>query len=90
MYIMLEAFSSQLLAENNWNSDSTQLTIESNGKGGLICYVDDREDDHPLASTNFNSDLGIAAKWVHLNNAAGETGPIVLIFSVPSLPDGKF
>ncbi len=27
---------------------------------------------------------------MHLNNAAGEVGPIVLIFAVPNMPEGEF
>ena len=92
MYIMLEAFSSMLDPHNKWNSDATQLTCDSDSKGGLVCYVDthdDNIDNQPLASTNFSGDLSIAAKWMHLNNAAGEVAPIILIFAVPSMPEGK-
>ncbi len=93
MYIMLEAFSSRLDATNKWNSDATQLTCDSSNKGGMVCYVDTKEDSHedqPLASRNFNGELSIAVKWMHFNNAAGEVAPIVLIFAVPSMPADTF
>jgi hypothetical protein len=42
-----------------------------------------------LASTNFNGDLSIAVKWMHLNNAGGEVAPIVLIFAIPTMGENE-
>ena len=66
--------------------------IDSDQKGNFVCYVDHNDDSlakKPLASTNYDGSLSIAAKWMHLNNAAGEVGPIVLIFAVPNMPEGE-
>jgi len=90
---MLKSFASNLDPHNKWNSDATQRTCDSDGKGGYTCYIDNHDDakqSQPLASTNFNGELSIAAKWMHLNNAAGEVAPIILIFAVPSMPEDEF
>jgi hypothetical protein len=89
MYIMLAAFSSNLDYYHKWNSDATQLTCQSSNNDRIVCYIDNNDNENvstqSLASTNYNGDLSIAVKWMHLNNAAGEVAPIVLIFAIPTM-----
>ena len=93
MYIMLASFSSDLDCYHKWNSDATQLTCKSNNNDRIVCYIDHNDDDdmnaQSLASTNFNGDLSIAVKWMHLNNAGGEVAPIVLIFAIPTMGENE-
>jgi hypothetical protein len=90
MYLMLEAFASRLDAHNKFNSDATQITCDSDSKGGYTCYIDNVDDTKPPSSTNYSGELSMAVKWMHLNNGAGEVAPTVLVFAIPTMPEGSF
>jgi hypothetical protein len=87
---VLMAYSANLKAENKWNADATTIIISEAGSGALVCTIADKNDDSPIASSTIPDTLNLLVKWFALNNAGGETGPLVLIFAVPSMRENTF
>jgi transposase len=84
------AFADKLSATNKWNADSTGLLVHSDGHGELVCTVLERGKPDPVTSSTTPDDIGIFIKWMHLCNAAGDGGPLVLIYAVSDMPEGEF
>lgn len=86
---LLLAYSGNLSAENKWNADATTIIVSESLSGSLVCALSD-DDSTPVSSSTIPDNLNILVKWFGLNNAAGESGPLVLIFAVPSMTEGTF
>ena len=87
---LLLAYSGNLPAENKWNADATTIIVSENLTGSLVCAIMDDNQTTPVASSSIPDNLNILVKWFGLNNAAGESGPLVLIYAVPSMAEGTF
>lgn len=86
---LLLAYSGNLSAENKWNADATTIIVSESLSGSLVCALSD-DDSTPVSSSTIPDNLNILVKWFGLNNAAGESGPLVLIFAVPSMTEATF
>ena len=87
---VLMAYSAGLLAEHKWNADATTIIVSQRGTGSLVCTICDTDDDTPVASSSIPDTLNLLVKWFGLNNAGGESGPLVLIFAVPSMTENTY
>ena len=87
---MLLAYSSHLPAECKWNADATTILVDETASGGPCVIVRDKNDHTPVTCAERSNSLGILIKWMHLCNAAGETGPLVLIVSVDKMAEKTF
>lgn len=87
---LLLAYSGHLLAEQKWNADATTIIVSESLSGSLVCAILDGSETTPVASSTIPDNLNILVKWFGLNNAGGESGPLVLIFAVPSMEEGTF
>ena len=87
---VLMAYSAGLLAEQKWNADATTIIVSQRGTGSLVCTICDTDDDTPVASSSIPDSLNLLVKWFGLNNAGGESGPLVLIFAVPSMTENTY
>ena len=87
---VLMAYSANLMAENKWNADATTIIVSDKGSGSLVCTIADKVDDSPIASSTIPDTLNLLVKWFELNNAGGESGPLVFIFSIPSMTEDTF
>ena len=85
---LLLACYGNLSAENKLNADTTTIIVSESLSGSLVCALSD-DDSTPVSSSMIPDNLNII-KWLRLNNAAGESGPLVLIFAVPSMTEGTF
>lgn len=84
------AYSANLMAENKWNADATTIIVSMKGTGSLVCTIGDPQDENPVASSSIPDTLNLLVKWFELNNAGGESGPLVLIFAIPSMTENTF
>ena len=84
------AYSANLFAENKWNSDATTIVVSAKGTGSLVCTIADADDKSPIASSTIPDTLNLLVKWLGLNNAGGESGPLVLIFALPTMAENTF
>ena len=87
---VLMAYSANLMAENKWNADATTIIVSMKGTGSLVCTIGDPQDESPVASSSIPDTLNLLVKWFELNNAGGESGPLVLIFAIPSMTENTF
>ena len=87
---VLMAYSANLMAENKWNADATTIIVSTMGTGSLVCTIGDPKDDSPIASSAIPETLNLLVKWFALNNAGGESGPLVLIFAMPTMAENTF
>lgn len=87
---VLMAYSANLSAENKWNADATTIIVSTKGTGSLVCTIGDVDDKSPIASSTIPDKLNLLVKWFGLNNAGGESGPLVLVFASPTMPDDTF
>lgn len=87
---VLMAYSANLMAENKWNADATTIIVSQSLTGSLVCTISDANDDSPIASSTIPDTLNLLVKWFALNNAGGESGPLVLIFAVPTMRENTF
>ena len=87
---VLMAYSANLMAENKWNADATTIIVSQAGTGSLVCTIKNVNDDSPIASSTIPDTLNLLVKWFALNNAGGESGPLVLIFAVPTMQENTF
>lgn len=87
---LLLAYCSHLLAEQKWNADATTIIVSESLTGSLVCAILDGAEKTPVASSEIPDNLNILVKWFGLNNAGGESGPLVLVFAVPSMEEGTF
>ena len=71
------AYSANLSAENKWNADATTIIVSAKGTGSLVCTIGDSDDHSPIASSTIPDTLNLLVKWFGLNNADGESGPLV-------------
>jgi hypothetical protein len=81
---LLLAYCGHLLAEQKWNADATTIIVSESLTGSLVCAILD------VASSTIPDNLNILVKWFGLNNAGGESGPLVLVFAVPFMEEGTF
>ena len=86
----LLAYSGHLLAEHKWNADATTIVISESPTGSLVCAIKDYENKTPIPSSTIPNSLNVFVKWFGLNNAAGESGPLVLIYAVPTMAENTF
>ena len=78
-------------ATNKWNVDGTTCLIEPDGARGLQYRIINPPDDlTPLESTRHQQGLNRLVKYLHLNNANGDFGPLCLIICVPGMPENAF
>ena len=89
---VLKAYSANLTAENKWNADVTTIIVSQTGTGtgSLVCTISSVNDDSPIASSTIPDTLNLLVKWFALNNAGGESGPLVLIFAVLTMHENTF
>lgn len=87
---LLLAYSGHLRAEYKWNADATTIVVSESLTGSLVCAIKREDDASPVASSSIPDNLNILVKWFGLNNAGGESGPLVLVFAVPSMTEGTF
>lgn len=89
--VMLETFAGKLPADLKFNADGTQYECKEEGSGDFALVVaggaDDREE---VVSVDYPTQLSCFLKHVQLANAAGKTGPLVIVAAVPSMPKGEF
>lgn len=84
------AYSAHLPAMLKWNADATTVVVNESGTGETVCYIPDAEERQKIDSGAQPSTTGILLKWMHLCNAAGHSGDLVVIAAVPSMKDGEF
>jgi hypothetical protein len=60
------------------------------GTGALVCIIGDPEDKSPIASSTIPDTLNLLVKWFALNNSGGESGPLVLIFAIPTMAEDTY
>ena len=87
---VLMAYSATLYAENKWNADATTIIVSIKGTGSLVCTICDPKDESPVASSSIPDTLNLLVKWFGLNNAGDESGPLVLVFSIPTMAENTF
>ena len=92
---IFEAFSGHLPAEYKWNADATTLITHDDGEGETVCFLPSNEEEiqqyeRKLDSSEITNSMALLVKWVQFCNAAGEMGPLTLVFSMPGIPEGKF
>ena len=87
---LLLAYSGHVPAENKWNADATTIVVGESLSGSLVCAILDGTEKTPVASSTIPDNLNILVKWFWLNNAGGESGPLVLVFAVPSMTEGTY
>lgn len=87
---LLLAYSGHLLAEHKWNADATTIAVSESLTGSLVCAIQDHQDKTPISSSTIRHSLNVSVKWFGLNNAVGESGPLVLIYAVPTMPEDTF
>lgn len=87
---VLMACSSSLLTQNKWNADATTIIVSQKGTGSLVCVIKDKDIDTPISSSSIPDTLNLLVKWFRLINASGESGPLVLVFAVPSMKKDTF
>lgn len=87
---VLMAYSANLLAENKWNADATTIIVSQAGTGSLVCTISNPSDDSPIASSTIPDTLNLLDKWFALNNANGESGPLVLVVAIPTMHENTF
>jgi transposase len=88
---LLLAYSGHLLAEHKWNADATTIVVSETLSGSLVCAIQDHEDEKtPISSSTIPNSLNVLVKWFGLNNAAGKSGPLVLIYAVPTMAEDTF
>ena len=87
---LLLAYSGHLLAERKWNADATTILVSESLTGSFVCAIQDYESKTPIASSTIPNSLNVLVKWFALNNAAGEAGPLVLIYAVPTMTENTF
>ena len=87
---VLMAYSATLYAENKWNADATTIIVSMKGIGSLVCTIYDPKDESPVASSLIPDTRNLLVKWFGLNNAGGESGPLVLVFSIPTMAANTF
>lgn len=84
---LLLAYSGYLLAEHKWNADATTIVVSESLTGSLVCAIQDYKDKTPISSSTVPNSLNVLVKWFGL---AGESGPLVLIYAVPTMAEGTF
>lgn len=87
---LLLAYSGNLGPEYKWNADATTIIVGESLSGSLVCSINDGDNNTPVSSSTILDNLNILVKWFGLNNAAGESGPLVLVFAVSSMLEGSF
>ena len=87
---VLMAYSANLSAENKWNADATTIIISAKGTESFVCTIGDSDNSSPIASSTIPDTLNLLVKWFGLNNAGGESGPLVLVFSIPTMAENTF
>lgn len=58
--------------------------------GTFLPTITDSNNKTFASSSMIPADLNVQMKWFGLNNAAGVSGPLVLVFAVPSMLEGNF
>jgi hypothetical protein len=88
---LLEAVAGHIPAQLKFNADATQYKCVAVGAGdyALIAGGDDDERDEVVSQTQ-PTELALFVKHVQMANAAGQTGPLVVVIAVPGMPVGKF
>ena len=87
---VLMAYSATLYAENKWSADATTIIVSMKGTGSLVCTICDPKDESPVASSSISDTLNLLVKWFGLNYAGGESGPLVLVFLIPTMAENTF
>lgn len=85
-----DAFSGHLPPCYKWNADATTAVVQEDRTGALVCFIPDGGKDKKLDSSVVPGSLNLLVKWMALVNAAGESGPLVLIITMSDMPDGAF
>ena len=67
-----------------------QSEAHQRGSGSLVCTIANSNEESSIASHSIPDTLNLLVKWFALNNAGGESGPLVLIFAVPSMTENTF
>lgn len=97
--VMVETRMGHLPDWYKWNVDASTMILEIDGKGVpmyrvVSCHVANTWEEqlfkNPLTSIRFQEGLDMGLKWMHLCNGNGDFGSMVLIISVPGLPQGRF
>lgn len=83
MWIMLRSFIYLLNPSRIWNFDATQLNYTRSEAEKRVCIVKGKK-RNSATTTVGDSSLGIAVKWMHFANAAGEVGPLVFLIAISS------
>ena len=84
------AYSSSLRTEQKWNADATTIVVSETETGSYACVIKDDDNTDPVSYPALPDNLNLLVKWFDLNNARGETGPLVLIFAAPSMEEDTF
>lgn len=103
---LLLAFSSNKHAAYKFNADATTFELKAAGAGDkalvwgeTVAHDDEDEEEEEqedavqhgeVVSEDAVNGLSIFLKWMHLCNAIGESSPLVLIASVPSMSEKDF
>lgn len=86
--VMATAFAKGINPQVLWNFDFTTFVIPRAGSGENVYIAEDDNSIIPPAVVD-DETLPFAIKWVHLANAAGTCGPLILIVSMDSIPEGQ-
>lgn len=97
----LVAFAGDKPAPYKFNADATTFEIKPSGAGDKalvwaeVLPHDGEDENDPFMTGEVVSDeaasgLSIFLKWMHLCNAIGESGPLVLLAALPNMPEGTF
>jgi transposase len=87
---LFEGFSGHLPPEYKFNADGTTMVVRENNYKALVCYIPQKDELEKLDSSVVNTNLAVLLKWVLFCNAAGQTGPVVIMVTVPDMPDEEY
>mmetsp|Transcript_33448 Transcript_33448/g.73683 ORF Transcript_33448/g.73683 Transcript_33448/m.73683 type:complete len:787 (-) Transcript_33448:812-3172(-) len=87
---MFSAFSGMIRGEYKWNADATTAIVSKDGTGRLVCWIPTGEERATLNDSTYSASLNVLVKWVHMNNAAGEMGPVTLVLTMPGMKEDDF
>jgi hypothetical protein len=97
--VMVETKMGHLPDWCKYNVDASTMIIEGQGDGSdMYRVVSCAEADawetkllqDPLTSIRFQAGLDMGLKWMFLANGNGDFGRMVLLISVPGMPEGRF
>jgi hypothetical protein len=70
------------------------MLINKDGTASLVCTIHHPKHSDskplPLTTTDRSGELGILIKWMHLANAKGHSGRLVLIVAIPLMPPNTY